>query len=731
MSQGDRIKPRDVSITTYLEDLKDRQYQIPTFQREVVWERDSIKKLWDSIYRFYPIGSILLWKTDITLEKHREIGGHDIDDPDKTSNFNYILDGQQRTTSLLTTIYGADEDWAGDFDPKLYVDLTVEEVKDVDDSRYRERFLFEDEASDETYVVSLERIMTDFGGVERQLVKHGHEDYDDPVRGRLRRFDEIFRNYRIPFIELRDIQIQEVTEIFERVNQEGKPLDIFDIVVAKTFRPGEPDQDGFYLRELIETFREETDGEFVDIGNKTYLQMLAMIIKYHVDGNNVRNITDTFLNNITTEQIEAVWEDATEAFRETFDFFENHLNLKGPNLVPFRYFYITVSFYFYDNDDPDYDLLKRYFWFYSFHTDNLLRHTQHLRDDHLDWLHAAKRGEPVEFDEFVLDRKDLRSASYSYRGRFSRAILALLANQDPKAWKHPDRSVLNEVYYQLRQEPNLHHVFPRNFVQNYPEDDVVDEDSLMNIAYLPRITNLEISDKNPVEYARDYDRNGFEEVLQSHLIPLELLNWARDSEVGYRTLDEFIDLRVEEFVREIEAALDGVDTAIIDTSVQDTNVRVLIEDGEDQTTEFKSTLRTDVKDRGMPTRAVEYQCLKTINGFLNSDEGGQLLIGVQDDGTIYGLQDDYETFQEDQKREAFRRHVYDLIRGKMEPQFNDFVTISFPTVGGDDVCLVDVDHADEPAFLDHEGEEQFYVRRGNRTVPVEGKEQLRHIEQFF
>ncbi|MBD0387442.1 MAG: DUF262 domain-containing protein, partial [Nostoc sp. C3-bin3] len=59
---ADRIKPDGHSITTYLENLLAKRYQIPTFQRDVVWEKENVKKLWDSIYKFYPLGSILIWK---------------------------------------------------------------------------------------------------------------------------------------------------------------------------------------------------------------------------------------------------------------------------------------------------------------------------------------------------------------------------------------------------------------------------------------------------------------------------------------------------------------------------------------------------------------------------------------------------------------------------------------------------------------------------------------------
>ena len=114
---SERIKPTDFSIRSYLEDLTHQRYQIPTFQRDVVWTPDSVKKLWDSIYRFYPIGSILIWKTDLKLHNHRSIGGHLITDDSKLSDFNYILDGQQRTTSLLTSLYGGHIEGREGFDP--------------------------------------------------------------------------------------------------------------------------------------------------------------------------------------------------------------------------------------------------------------------------------------------------------------------------------------------------------------------------------------------------------------------------------------------------------------------------------------------------------------------------------------------------------------------------------------------------------------------------------------
>jgi hypothetical protein len=76
---ADRIKPSDAAITTYLDDLLASKYQIPTFQRDVVWDEDQVKRLWDSVFRFYPLGSILVWRTDSKLQKHCKIGGFPIE----------------------------------------------------------------------------------------------------------------------------------------------------------------------------------------------------------------------------------------------------------------------------------------------------------------------------------------------------------------------------------------------------------------------------------------------------------------------------------------------------------------------------------------------------------------------------------------------------------------------------------------------------------------------------
>lgn len=584
-SYVDRIRPNSYGITTYLESLQRGQYQIPTFQRDVVWGPDRVKRLWDSIHSFYPLGSILVWRTGTRLQNHREIGGHPLEHGPTDGDYQYLLDGQQRTTALLTSMYGGSIKGQKDKDLHVFVDLTVEDADEVEDASWRERFLFWDEIDDrdgqllrnagrkkryeEGLVVKLEDIAHRYADAERRLVETGHVDYDDPARQQLRNFKQVFDNYKLSFIELRGIEVAEVCQIFERINQAGQPLSMFDIVVAKTFRPEEPGVTGFYLRGLFEDFRhrlEVSGSRFASVDDMTILQILAVLVRDSVPEAGVHNITDKYLNALKTEHIEAVWESGSKAIRKAFDFFDNQLRLPGPALIPNRYFYMTIAAYLHENRDPDYGLLKKYFWYYSFHNDDLLTNTSHLRD-HVVRLRGTRDGGEFGFGRFLIDKERLRRVNYSNRGRFSRALLALYANQGPIDWALPDRSVLTEVYYELTDNPNLHHVFPLDFCEKQVDDDQL-ANSLLNIAYLTQMTNLKISNRNPLDYMRDFLGARFEDIERTHLLPGLLSKWVVEEDLPETALSDFAEGRLNLIVDKLRAELEGLSFDVVDTAGQ-------------------------------------------------------------------------------------------------------------------------------------------------------------------
>lgn len=598
----DRIKPDGISIVSYLEYLQKGDYQIPTFQREIVWEKDNVKKLWDSIYKFYPLGSILIWKTDIKLHNHREVGGHVIPPEDTRTQFQYILDGQQRTTSLLTSIYGGKISSKPGFNPTVYIDLSIPFNDSIDDTSFSHRFLFWDEIDDKEgtfrrnmgrkkkfddgLIVRLLEIKNDFQGIFTRLSALP----DNKVfLDNLWRIKNVLDNYKIAYIDLKGIAVGEVCQIFERINQAGKPLDIFDIVVAKTYRVATKEKKGFYLRDLISGFRTESNGsKFLKISDFDYLQVLSILIRENIEDSGIFNITPRYLNELKAAQIESIWPDGKSAILKVFDFFENHLHIKTPDLIPFRYFYISLATYFYQNKSPDYEFLKKYFWFYSFHNDDLLSNTTQL-SKHITFLSSNSDKAPAKFDRFLIDKDRLRISSYSSKGRLSRAILSLYSNHLPKDWKFTDRDVISDNFFFSTDKPNLHHVFPTNFISEHPGNNSLDSNSLMNIVYLTQITNLVISDRNPLQYIKDFDVpkeegeefSKFERVLKSHLLSNDLLTWSRMAVMPENALDTFIENRIASIISDLKLKLTGIDFVEIDTRGTEKNEEVETEEIEE------------------------------------------------------------------------------------------------------------------------------------------------------
>ncbi|HTX53757.1 MAG TPA: hypothetical protein VMD08_10115, partial [Candidatus Baltobacteraceae bacterium] len=162
-----------------------------------------------------------------------------------------------------------------------------------------------------------------------------------------------------------------------------------------------------------------------------------------------------------------------------------------------------------------------------------------------------------------ISRSKLMQANYNYRNALSRAVLAFLANQNPRDFSDPQAEVLDNVYLLLPQAPNLHHIYPWNFLRNVGQlPPGADPNSLMNICFLRALTNIRIGDKNPLTYFEDFRPNaGFDSMLDSHLIPPDFIsrNEFQPSDYG-----DFLRARADRFANRIKQSLPDVQVSISD-----------------------------------------------------------------------------------------------------------------------------------------------------------------------
>ncbi|MFN9915032.1 MAG: DUF262 domain-containing protein, partial [Pirellulaceae bacterium] len=105
------ISPAALKIDRLVNRVREGDIKIPAFQRGFVWNQEQIIDLLDSIYKNYPIGSILLWNSTERLKASRNIGGLVLPDREPEYPVNYVLDGQQRLSSIYA-VFCADREFA-------------------------------------------------------------------------------------------------------------------------------------------------------------------------------------------------------------------------------------------------------------------------------------------------------------------------------------------------------------------------------------------------------------------------------------------------------------------------------------------------------------------------------------------------------------------------------------------------------------------------------------------
>jgi ATP-dependent Lon protease len=154
------------------------------------------------------------------------------------------------------------------------------------------------------------------------------------------------------------------------------------------------------------------------------------------------------------------------------------------------------------------------------------------------------------------------------------------------------------------------------------------------------------------------------------------------------------------------------------------DVQQIIRMGEGPRIEFKSTLRWNLEaDR--EDKKIEHGNLKTMVAFLNS-EGGTLLIGVEDNGNILGIE--HDLFENEDK---FLLHFGNLMNAKIGRDVASHVKWELKDVAGSRILRVDCLPSPTPVYLKHEGSEEFFIRNGPASVQLPTSEVVKYTKKHF
>lgn len=158
------------------------------------------------------------------------------------------------------------------------------------------------------------------------------------------------------------------------------------------------------------------------------------------------------------------------------------------------------------------------------------------------------------------------------------------------------------------------------------------------------------------------------------------------------------------------------------------SLKDVVSRGEHERLEFKTSFRWDLNQNKV-NRNLEKAAIKTVAAFLNSG-GGQLIIGVDDLGNIFGLEGDYKSLPKP-NADGFQNHFTNVFNTMVGPEFRPFIEMGIYREEEKDFCRINVLFSNKPAYLRFDGQEEFFIRTGNGTTSLRLSEATSYIDSHW
>lgn len=160
------------------------------------------------------------------------------------------------------------------------------------------------------------------------------------------------------------------------------------------------------------------------------------------------------------------------------------------------------------------------------------------------------------------------------------------------------------------------------------------------------------------------------------------------------------------------------------------DIQQLLQREESHILEFKESFYYDSDKENFKNKVLRFNNLKTIVAFLNS-QGGTLLIGVTNDKTIYGLENDLSLLGQKKNQDGFELMLTELIKTHIGAAFVQFINVDFIEIEQRLICAVVVKKSTQVAFLKEGNKTKLYIRTGNSSQLLDDAEQIcKHLQML-
>ncbi|MGL6124956.1 MAG: GmrSD restriction endonuclease domain-containing protein [Metamycoplasmataceae bacterium] len=554
---NDRIKCRDL-----LNHISDKKIFVPNFQREYVWSKAKIIEFLNSQLKVEPFGTILLWspkqKLDGLETRNEFVKLLSSKYKNHSPNSDYLIDGQQRTTSLLIIFYSLEiYDF---FKNKGQRDRpTGWNYGTLINFNYIKGEFTLDKMNENT--ISLSEVF----GENFDLSK-----LKDTIKAKkpLLSDDEIYKliidintirtkveNFEISVIRLLNHKLDAVIDIFSNINTKGAKLSNFDLIHAKWSNLDDQlEKSKFNFEKGLTNLLYSFDYGYDKIDKEVFVDSLYLHIdekpKYSSEekiGFPIKKEDSVRLINKFNENL--------EGFKKTYEFLKgmkmNHKFL--PSKIIFKwltYYFVKTKKQIHGSESA---IIKNYIKLASINDRYRSSSNERLKEDidfvdnvllnenvNKSWDHWKNQAKNRYFERHELTPNILENVSYKTNSMISNYIKFILLSTT--------RSFFEGKHHTNIENVDMHHIFPKNSKIADTISSKENIENIVNTTPLSSIENKHIGNKNPSTYLQNLRKNAtkdFDEILIEHGINIDHLE-NDDFESFFNERSQFIINKVNE-----------------------------------------------------------------------------------------------------------------------------------------------------------------------------------------
>jgi len=476
--------------------------------------------------------TFIFWRTNDRLRSIRNVGRMNLPEPRDGEYITYVLDGQQRITSLFASLKGVkikrENKHESDYS-KIYIDLKASDeeqlvITDVEGRAAKSYLSINDLLSGEITFLAT---------------------YPPDTLKKIEQYRRTLDSYDFSIIEVKDARIDVATEIFTRINVGGKALNLYEIMVAKTYDSEKP----FDLSEkFVELLLELQNSKYETIPAITVLQTLSVLYQ--------KDCTRKDILKIPKDKFIEMWVPTVDAIKQAIDYFRTCYEIPVSRLLPYNALIIPFSYYFYKNKEkPTGDLkdrLQDFFWRASLGARYSSGVESKLVSD-IDKIDKMINGQPIKYEWPVnTTAQFIEDNGWFATGRsYIKAILAIYSSLNPLSFEDNSKVIIDNSWLKIASSKNYHHFFPKAYLKNArPSEDYFYVNHIANITIVDdQLNKVKIKAKAPSKYIGAFAKKnkGIDRALKTHLIA-GIAEFGIDSD----DYDMFFKKRIKLISKEME-----------------------------------------------------------------------------------------------------------------------------------------------------------------------------------